>query len=60
MVEWVQTNWVQITVIVLAVNTCLKAIRDAIDATPETDDNFFEKAVSFIGKVVGYLFGQRA
>lgn len=59
MIEWIKANWVQISVIALAAHTFLKAIRDTIDSTPETDDNIFEKAVTYIGKVVGYIFGQR-
>lgn len=59
-IQWFQANWVQVGVIALAIHTCLKAIRDAIDKTPETDDNWFEKAVTFIGKIVGYIVGKRA
>lgn len=59
-IQWVQANWVTVTVIALAVHTFLKAIRDAIDKTPETDDNWFEKLVTLIGKIVGYLGGKRA
>ena len=58
--EWLQENWVQVGVIALAAHTLLKGIRDAIDKTPQTDDNFFEKAVTLIGKVAGYLFGSRS
>ena len=58
--EWIQQNWVQIGVIALAAHTFLKAVRDAIDTTPETDDNLFERVVTGVGKVVGYLFGKRS
>jgi len=58
--EWIQTNWVQITVIAIAVHTFLKAIRDAVDKTPETDDNIFEKVVTILGKVIAYLGGKRS
>lgn len=57
--DWLQAHWVQIGVIALAIHTALKGVRDALDKTPETDDNLFEKIVSIIGKVVGYLFGSR-
>lgn len=60
LIQWVQSNWVTVTVIALAAHTFLKAIRDAIDKTPETDDNWFEKLVTIIGKVAGYLGGKRA
>lgn len=59
-IEFFQTNWVTITVIAVAAHTFLKAIRDAIDTTPNTDDNIFEKFVTFFGKVVAYLFGKRS
>jgi hypothetical protein len=58
--EWIQAHWVQIGVIALGVHTLLKAIRDAVDTTPTTDDNLFEKAVTYIGKITSYLFGTRA
>ena len=55
LIQWFQTNWVQIGVIALALHTFLKAIRAAIDKTPNSDDNWFEKLVSFLGKIVNYL-----
>ena len=58
--EWITENWVEISVVALAAHTFLKAIRDAIDKTPETDDNAFEKFVTLIGKIVSYLFGKRS
>jgi len=61
MLEFLSQNWVEITVVLVAVHTCLKSIRDAIDKTPETDDNLFEKFVSFLGRVTAYLVkGKRA
>lgn len=60
-ISWFQTNWVQMTVIALAFQTFLKAIRDAVDKTPETDDNWFEKMCTVIGKVIAYITtGKRA
>lgn len=60
-VEFVKANWIAIVAIMLAVSTCLKAIRDAIDTTPATDDNAFEHFVTIFSKVVAYLFaGKRA
>ena len=58
--EWVQQNWVAIGVIALAAHTFLKAVRDAIDKTPATDDNWFEKFVTVLGKAVAYLGGKRS
>lgn len=50
-----KNHWVEISVIALAVHTSLKAIRDAIDKTPESDDNWFEKLVTILGKATKYL-----
>ena len=58
--EWIQANWVQIGVVALSLHTFLKALRDALDKTPETDDNAFEKIVTILGKFISYLFGKRA
>lgn len=59
-INFIQTNWAQILVVALAIHTGLKAIRDAIDKTPATDDNWFEKLVTVIGKVLNYFAGKRA
>lgn len=60
MIEFIQANWQTITLIALAAHTFLKAVRDAIDTTPETDDNAFERLVTYIGKIVAYVFGKRS
>ena len=60
-IDFVKDNWVAITVVFLAFQTFLKAIRDAIDKSPETDNNLFEKFCTLIGKIGGYLLtGKRA
>lgn len=60
-INYFQANWAQILLIAVAVHTALKAIRDAIDKTPATDDNWFERMVTIIGKAIGYLTtGKRA
>lgn len=65
-VDWLnnfaqENAWVGLTIAaILALHTGLKALRDAIDATPETDDNWFEKAVTIMGKAAKYLAGFRA
>lgn len=52
--------WVGLVVsIIIALHTGLKALRDAIDSTPETDDNWFEKAITILGKIAGYIVGIR-
>lgn len=66
MIDWlnlfaIEHAWVGLTIAVLvALHTGLKAYRDAVDTTPETDDNWFEKAVTIMGKIVGYLGGIRS
>lgn len=58
------TDWTAkitlVTTILLALHTFLKAVRDAIDTTPETDDNWFEKLMTFLGKVANYFAGKRS
>lgn len=56
-----QHAWVGLTIaIIIALHTGLKALRDAIDTTPQTDDNWFERTVTIMGKVTSYLAGFRA
>ena len=54
-VQWFQANWPAVIAVYLAVHKLLVAIRDVLDKTPATDDNWFEKAVTLIGKLGGYL-----
>lgn len=38
----------------------IKGVRDAIDSTPQTDDNAFEKFVTLLGKLAKlFTLGQR-
>ena len=66
MIDWINTfalehQWVGLSLAVfIAVHTGLKALRDALDTTPDTDDNWFEKAVTIMGKMVGYFGGVRS
>ena len=56
-----QHAWVGIAIAsIIAVHTGLKALRDAIDTTPQTDDNWFERSITILGKIAGYLAGIRA
>ena len=56
-----QHAWIGLTIAsIIAVHTGLKALRDAIDTTPHTDDNWFERTVTIMGKVTSYLAGFRA
>ena len=51
-VKWFQDNWAAILAVLVAFSMFLKALRDAIDKTPATDDNAFERIVTIVGKVV--------
>lgn len=54
-------QWVMwIVVGYLSLHTAIKSIRDAIDTTPATDDNWFEKTATIMGKIAAYLIGFRA
>ena len=52
MITWIQTHWVEIGVIVLALHTLLKAI--ARVTKTQKDDAIVEK----IGSIIGYFFGK--
>lgn len=55
-----QHAWVTIVIAaILAVHTGLKAYRDAVDTTPESDDTPLEKAQTILSKIAGYLAGFR-
>lgn len=56
-----QHAWILAAItILIAIHTILKAVRDAIDKTPTTDDNGFERLVTILGKIAAYLAGFRA
>ena len=60
LISWFQNNWVGIIAVYLALHKFLVAVRDSIDKTPGSDDNWFEKMVTVMGKLGGYLItGQR-
>ena len=53
-------NWEQITLIYLLAVKFITGLRDAIDKTPTSDDNWFERICSILGKTVNYVtFGAR-
>lgn len=54
-IQWVQANWAAIIAVYLAIHKLLVAIRDVLDKTPASDDNWFERAVTIFGKLGGYL-----
>ncbi len=52
--------WIPLTIsIYLVVVKALQGVRDAIDHSPATDDNWFERTVTILGKTIGYLGGVR-
>lgn len=52
--------WVGLTLaIYLVVAKAIVGIRDAIDKTPASDDNWFERFATIIAKTIGYLGGIR-
>lgn len=51
----------RVVIAFLVFNSVMKAIRDAVDTTPEKDVNAFEKFVTILGKIADYLTtGKRA
>lgn len=52
---FIQEHWAEILVVVLVIQNVAKGIRDAIDTTPETDDNVFERVLTIINKVTSYV-----
>lgn len=54
-VLWFQNNWVGIIAVYLAVHKFAVSVRDVLDKTPDTDDNWFERLVTIMGKLAGYL-----
>ena len=55
LIKWFTDNWVGVIAVFLAFHKILVSIRDILDKTPETDDNWFEKTVTLIGKLLGYM-----
>lgn len=53
-------NWEQIALIYLLTVKFITGVRDAIDKTPLTDDNWIERTVTILGKTINYVtFGKR-
>ena len=55
MIEWIQQNWVQIVAGYLLFVKVMTTLRDAIDKTPASDDNWFERACTIITKLTAAL-----
>ena len=60
MIQWIQSNWVQIVAGYLLFVKVMTTLRDAIDKTPESDDSWFERACTIMGKLgASLLIGKR-
>lgn len=56
----VKYPWLSLTIVIyLLVVKLIVGVRDAIDKTPASDDNWFEKAATILAKTIGYLAGFR-
>lgn len=56
----VKYPWLSLTIVIYLLSVKLiVGVRDAIDKTPASDDNWFEKAATILGKTIGYLAGFR-
>lgn len=57
----VKFPWLVVLIIIMReFATMIKNVRDAIDKTPESDDNWFERLATIISKAVkGYAVGIR-
>jgi hypothetical protein len=57
--EFLDKDWVAIYAAIVSTYLLfyvfIKAVRDIIDKTPETDDNWFEKTVTFLGQLAALL-----
>lgn len=49
--DWITSNWAGIVAGYLLFIKLITVIRDILDSTPETDDNAFERAVTFLKKL---------
>ena len=57
--NFVVTYWDKILIVVIVLSNINKGLRDALDSTPTTDDNIWEKTSTVLSKVLGYLLGFR-
>lgn len=57
--NFIVAHWETIAIVVLVLQNVNKGLRDALDTTPQTDDNIWEKVSSILTKALGYLLGFR-
>lgn len=53
--DWIQNHWAEVISGYVLFIQVMKAIRDAIDTTPGTDDNWFERACTIMSKLTASL-----
>lgn len=58
-ITWFTAHWDKVLILLIFAQNTVKGLRDALDTTPESDDNVFEKTATIITKVIGYLLGFR-
>lgn len=57
--KWVSL-FTTISAVYLLFYVFIKGVRDVLDKTPETDDNWFEKTVTILGKLAAlFIKGKR-
>ncbi len=56
MMDWWLQNWVGICAGYVLFIQVMKAVRDVLDTTPETDDNMWERACTILTKLGAALF----
>ena len=56
---FIVANWEKILIVVIVIQNLNKGLRDALDTTPQSDDNIWEKTSTILSKVLGYLLGFR-
>ena len=59
-IDFVLRNWEKVFIVMIVIQNLVKGLRDALDNTPETDDNWLEKACTVFSKVMAYLIGFRS
>ena len=60
LIDFVKTNWEKVFIVMIVIQNLVKGLRDALDNTPETDDNALEKFCTIFNKVIAYFIGFRA
>ena len=59
-IDFVLRNWEKVFIVMIVIQNLVKGLRDALDNTPETDDNALEKFCTIFNKVIAYFIGFRS